>query len=60
MSTLKIYLNRDKIEIDLNFHIQPEKFRYPGQNVFISRIIITYNDGGYTDPAFFFREVNER
>jgi len=24
------------------------------------RIIITYNDGGYTDPAFFFREVNER
>ena len=32
----------------------------PGQNVFISRIIITYNDGGYTDPAFFFREVNER
>ena len=24
------------------------------------RIIITYNIGGYTDPAFFFREVNER
>jgi len=24
------------------------------------RIIITYNNGGYTDPDFFFREVNER
>jgi len=24
------------------------------------RIIITYNNGGYTDPDYFFREVNER
>ena len=28
--------------------------------IFVFRIIITYNNGGYTDPDFFFREVNER
>ena len=45
----------------LMFTYNLKKFKKKtGQNVFISRIIITYNNGGYTDPAFFFREVNER
>ena len=29
-------------------------------DIIVFRIIITYNNGGYTDPDFFFREVNER
>ena len=50
-----------KSKLTLMFTYNLKKFKKKtGQNVFISRIIITYNNGGYTDPAFFFREVNER